>query len=107
MPLITNSDSSEVIHQERPSTQVFASAQNTNHSGNLPEAPPIANTYTFVADTGGNLDQYLGRSDLASGLLKFQIGVNAPVLTPEQVSVDGFLLGQHFLALVDQNELPT
>lgn len=55
-------------------------AASSEHSGHSPVSPPPEARETFVTDTGGDLDQYLSRTDLAGGRLKFTVNIAAPVL---------------------------
>lgn len=82
LPLISKGAVAFNSDEEKPPL-LLARQQNTDHIGLSPVAPPAANHETFVTDTGGWLDQYLGRTDLPNGLLAFSIGVNGPVLRPD------------------------
>jgi pimeloyl-ACP methyl ester carboxylesterase len=78
-------------HEEVPPALVMASS---DHSGHSATPPPAANSYTYVADKGGFLDQYLGRSEMANGLLTFVFTTTAPVVpTAADLNQDGSLTG--------------
>lgn len=78
-----------VTHKEIP-PHFPVMASGSNNSSLL--RAPAASKYTFVADTGGNLDQYLYRSDLADGRLKFTINITAPVIISDSLYIrDGWL----------------
>ena len=67
-------------------------AASSGHSGNSSVFPPSEARQTFVADTGGDLDRYLPRADLADGRLKFTVNIAAPVVKDIQyVDAGGWL----------------
>lgn len=67
LPLVANTiQTSQLLNQVQGSH---------DFTDQLPLPPPVANSYTFVTSSGGDLDQYLGRNSLANGRLSFQVGV--------------------------------
>lgn len=97
LPIVVDESSSE-----QPPTQLSASNHTPGHSGVSPEAPPSPDAHTFVADTGGWLDQFLARGDVPNGRLTFTIGIDAPVVKPEWVEADGLLKAAALIDLVDR-----
>ena len=107
LPLIRGGATAVSDSEEKPPPLLLARQQSANHTGKSDVDPPVADNHTFVTDTGMWLDQYLGRADLPNGVLTLNIGVDAPVVKPEEVGPEGFLLMTPFLLLVDNKTLPT
>ena len=89
-----------------PAPPIFAGKVMQNHIGNSSIEPPLPDNQTFVADTGGWLDQYLKRIDVPNGLLTFNIGINAPILPLDSVDPAGNLTLDGFAPLVQNRTLP-
>ena len=69
--------------------------------------PPSANLSTFVSDTGGELNQYLNRTQTIDGKLTFTIAITAPVLPKSAVNpFGGFLDLTSAITLTNQHVLP-
>lgn len=89
--------------QENPPEITAASY---DHIGHSPISAPLANSYTFVADSGGDLDQYLHRLQVAGGRLNFTINITAPVVPSDsQHVVDGWLTVQGLEYMKSQRKL--
>jgi hypothetical protein len=90
---------------ERPPQKSVHIAGTDAYTERVP--PPVANLYTFVSDTGGDLDQYLSRAGTLDGKLTFTIAITAPVLPEAAVNpVDGFLHPLSAITLTNQHVLP-
>lgn len=107
LPLVSSiSTVAPTTVEHPPASSILAGQVTQNHSGNAAVAPPLPDNQTFVADTGGWLDQYLKRADVPGGLLTFNIGVNAPVLPATSLDPTGNLTLAGFAALVQNKTLP-
>ena len=74
-----------------------------------PNTGPEADDEHFVADTGGDLDQYLFREDVADGRLRFQIPITryySGKITSDTVDAQGFLKSTTRKELIDGHILP-
>jgi hypothetical protein len=82
LPLIAHESINHMAaHEGAPPSLAMASSDHTGHSTT---PPPAANRHTFVANEGGHLDGYWGRSDLPNGQLTFIITTTAPMVPGDQ-----------------------
>jgi len=103
LPLIAHESDNELdLHHESAPPLVIASS---DHNGHSATPPPAANSYTFIADQGGHLDEYWERSDLSNGLLTFSIAISEPAVSIYDVFPDGLLTPAGLDHMVSKHKL--